>query len=254
MYKQYLNFTKNGIYSGDMGITHVSLSGGLFDEAIGGNRTIVEQQNSLTDRRFFRRISTDPIEFDMALYLEDEMDDVQIDSVIEWLLNDYYEELYFEDEVDKIYYCLPISQPRIVHNGLNQGYITIQMRCYDEYLYSQEITKVFDLFNNSIEGSTITLYNYGHVEVKPLVTIEMNDTSVKIINLTTNESTEFNNLLVGETITLDNENEEISTDQSAIYRFDNHNDLFIRILTQSNQFKVIGKCKLTFKYRTKRKF
>jgi hypothetical protein len=82
----------------------------------------------------------------------------------------------------------------------------------------------------------------------------MNDTSVKIINLTTNESTEFNNLLVGEIITLDNKNEEISTSLTAVNRYDNHNDVFMRILPSSTQFKVTGKCTLSFKYRTKRKF
>jgi phage-related protein len=254
MYKQYLNFTKNGIYSEDMGVISCSLSSGMYEESLGANRNIVEQQNSFTDRRYFKRVSLDPIEFEMTIALMDDTDESQIDYICEWLLNDYYEELYFEDEVDKIYYCIPTSQPTITHNGMNQGYITIHMRCFDGYLYSQEITKTFDLSTNPTEGTTITLLNDGHVEVSPLVTITMNDTSVKIINQTTNESTEFSQLLSGEIITLDNENEEIATNQVGMYRFENHNDVFIRILPSSTQFKVTGKCTLTFKYRTKRKF
>jgi phage-related protein len=254
MFKHYTNFTKNGIYSGDMGVISCSLSSGMFEESLGGNRNIIEQQNSITDRRYFKRIALDPIEFDLNLALEDWVDEFQIDSICQWLLNDYYEELYFEDEMDKIYYCMPTSQPMITHNGINQGYITIHMRCFDGYLYSQEIIKTFDLSANPTDGTTINVINDGHVETYPLVTITMNDTSVKIINLTTNESTEFNNLLVGEIITLDNKNEEISTSLSAVNRYDNHNDVFMRILPSSTQFKVTGKCTLSFKYRTKRKF
>jgi predicted phage tail component-like protein len=254
MIKHYLNFTKNGIYSGDMGVISCSLSSGMYEDNLGANRNIIETQNSNTDRRYFKRISLDPIEFELNLALEDGMDESQIDYICSWLINDYYEELYFEDEVDKIYYCLPTSQPKITHNGMNQGYITIQYRCFDGYLYSQEIPETFDLSANPVAGTTITLNNDGHVEVSPLVTITMNESNVTILNLTTNESTEFTNLLVGEIITLDNENEEITTNQTAINRYANHNDVFMRILPSSTQFKVTGKCTLTFTYRTKRKF
>jgi phage-related protein len=237
-----------------MGVTHVSVSSGLYEDDIGANRSIVEQQNSQTDRRYFKRISLDPNEFELNLLLDDDVTENQIESIFSWLLNDYYEELFFENEIDKIYYCMPISKPKIMHNGMNEGYISIQMRCFDGYLYSREMTKTFDLSANPSSGTTITLPNDGHVEVYPLLSIALNDTALTILNLTTNESTELTNVMSGETITLDNENEEITSSLAGVYRFDNHNDVFVRILTPSNQFKVTGKCTLTFTYRTKRKF
>lgn len=254
MIKQYLNFTKNGINSRDMGVLHVSIDSGMYTESLGGNRTIQEQQNSETDRRYFKRLSTEPIEFDMHVLLYEEMDEYQIDEVLSWLMNDYYEEMFFEDEVDKIYYCLPISKPTVTHNGMNQGYITIQMRCFDGFLYSQEIKRTFDLSNNVADGTTVSLVNDGHFEVYPKMTILAKESTIKVINLKTNESTEITDLLIGETVNLDNENEEISTDVVGEYRFDNHNEVFVRILKSVNQFKVIGKCVITFEYRYRRKF
>jgi phage-related protein len=255
MYKHYLNFTKNGINSRDMGVTHVSLDSGLFDEGIGANRTIIEQQNNQTDRRYFKRISLDPIEFEMALLLDDDMTDAQIKDIFKWLLNDYYEELFFEDEADRIYYCIPISQPRIVHNGMNQGYIVIQMRTYDGYLYSREIIRTFDFTANTAEGMNFSLHNEGDEEIYPFITITFGESSVGITNLVTNETTWFTGILLNEIITLDNEKQEISTNAGfGVYRHDNHNDMFMRIIKGTNNYKIVGKCTLEVKYRYKSKF
>jgi phage-related protein len=234
-----------------MGVTHVSVSGGLFDEGIGGNRTIVEQQNNETDRRYFKRIAREPIEFEMNLLLDDDMTDEQIHNIIDWLVNDYYEELFFEDETDRIYYCMPSSQPRIIHNGMNQGYITIEMRCYDAYLYSREITRTFDLSDNPVTGTTISLVNDGHVEVYPIMTVQFGETSVEIINLRTNETLTISGVDVGETITIDNAKEEIVSD---IPRYDNHNEIFLRLLRGNNDVKIVGKCTVEFQYRYKQKY
>lgn len=237
-----------------MGVTNVSLSSSLFEDTIGANRNIIELVNNQTDRRYFKRISRDPIQFDMTLLLNDGTTSDQINSILLWLINEYYEELYFESEVDRVYYCMPITQPKISHNGLNQGYITITMRCFDGYIYSRPITQTIDLSSNTSSGTTITLTNDGNVDVYPLMTINVKDTAITILNLTTNESTELTGLSNGENITLDNENEEVTTDIPGVYRFNNSNDVFVRILSPSNQFKVTGKCVLTITYRNKRKF
>lgn len=254
MLKHYTSFTYNGINSLDMDITHVSTDSGLYQESLGGNRTIKETQNSTSDRRYFNRIGLDPIDFDLIIMFNEPVTIEQQDFICAWLIQDYYQELYFEDELDKIYYCMVNGRPTINHNGLGEGYITFPMRCFDGYLYSREIIQTFDLTANTSSGTNITLYNDGHVEVYPLVTIALQDTSVTLLNLTTNESTQFTNVLSGETLTLDNENEEISTSIAGMYRYANHNDVFMRILPPSTQFTVTGKCTLTFDYRNKRKF
>lgn len=254
MIKHYLNFTYNGKKSGDMGVTHVSTSSGLFQENLGANRNIIEQQNNQTDRRYFNRISLEPIEFEMNIMFNVPLTDEQLDPIFSWLLQDYYRELYFDDDVDKIYYCMVSSQPTVTHNGNGEGYITLTMRCFDGYIYSRENTYSFDLSANTLSGTTITLTNSGHVDVNPLVTIYAEQSDITILNLSTNESTQFTGLDVGETIILDNENEEISTSKLNTYRYDNHNDVYLRILAPSNKYKVTGVCTLTFKYRYKRRF
>lgn len=254
MIKQYLNFTYNGVSSSDMGVTHVSVNSGLFQDSLGSNRTIVEQQNNLTDRRYFKRVSLDPIEIEMNIMFNQPMSDTQYDSIFSWLLQDYYKELYFESDVDKIFYCMPNGKPIINHNGGGEGYITITMRCFDGYLYSRQFSYFFDLSFNTSTGTTITLTNNGQTDIYPSLTILVKEASITILNLTTNESTQLTGLSVGETITLDNENEEISTDVAGVYRFSNLNDTYVRVLSPSNQYKVTGKCALTFNYRYKRKF
>lgn len=255
MIKQYTSFTYNGNDSTGMGVTHVSVNSGLYQDNLGGNRNLIEQQNSLSDRRYFKRVSLEPIQLDMnIMFNSSTLTESQYDTIFSWLMQDYYKELYFDTNVDRIYYCMPISQPVINHNGGGEGYITISFRCFDGHIYSRDNTYSFDLSNNIVGGSTITLTNSGHVDVYPKMTILAKESNITILNLTTNESTQLTGLNIGETITLDNENEEISTDVAGVYRYSNLNDTYVRILSPSNQFKVTGKCLLTFEYRYKRKF
>jgi phage-related protein len=257
MIKQYLNFTYNGINSRDMGCSHVSLNSGLYEENIGGNRTIIEQQNSQSDRRYYRRISIEPIEFEMTIMLNDSIINSQtatVDSVIVWLMQDYYKELYFDNEVDKIYFCMPISNPVFHHDGSGKGYIVLNMRCFDGYIYSSEITKVYDLSSNYAMGTEFYIYNDGHADIYPLMIIEAKEPTIEINNKTTQENTKFTGLLVGEKITLDNENEEITTSVNGVYRFSNHNDVFFRLIPPKNLVNIQGNCIVTLKYRYKRKF
>jgi phage-related protein len=252
--KQYLNFTYNNIKSTDMGISHVNVDGGLFNEGLGANRNVIEQQNSLSDRRYFKRISLEPIQLDMVMMFNQAMTDTQLDNIFSWLMQDYFKELYFDINTDRIYYCMPINQPSVTHNGNGEGYLTITMRCFDGYIYSSEINSSFDLSTNTATGTTVTLNNSGHVDIYPLMTIVAKEANITIYNNTTRESTQLTGLSVGETITLDNENEEISTSVAGVYRFSNLNDVYVRILSPSTSYKITGKCVVTFKYRYKRKF
>ena len=254
MIKHYTSFTYNNIKSGDMGVTHVSLNSGLYEDAIGASRTLVEQISTQSDRRYYKRMSLEPFEFQMHILLNTKMTDAQIESIYAWLLQDYYKELYFENEIDKIYYCMPVSNSTITHNGNGEGYLTLNMRCYDAYLYSREITRSFDLSTNVTAGTNVNLINDGHTDIYPILTILAKEAVINILNLTTNELTQFTGLSVGETVTIDNYNEEISTSVAGVHRYDNHNDIFLRILKPNNNFKVTGKCVLTFRYRYRRKY
>jgi phage-related protein len=237
-----------------MGVTHVSLDSGLFEEQLGGNRTIVEQQNEQTDRRYYKRISLEPIELEMAIMFNSKMTDTQMDSIFLWLMQDYYKELYFENQLDRVYYCMPVSAPSVFHNGNGEGYIKLQMRCFDGYIYSREITNTYDLSSNYAMGTEFYIYNDGHVDIHPLITIEAKEPTIEINNKTTQENTKFTDLLVGEKITLDNETEEITTSINGVYRYSNHNDVFFRLVSPRNLVNIQGDCIVTIKYRYKRKF
>lgn len=253
MIRQYTNFQYNGSNSIDMGVTHCSVDSGLYEELFTARRTLVETQTE--NRRYFKKIINEPLEFPMALYFDQELTQENIQAHVKWLFPDYYKPLYFENQVDRIFYCMPIDEPIIRHNGAGQGYLVVNMRCFDAYIYARPVTHTFDLSANTVSGMTIVLDNTGDIDVYPVLEITnlVDNQTVKIVNNVTNEETTFTGLSLGEVVTLDNDKEEISTSVPGVYRFSNHNDVFLRIVGLQNQFTVYGQCNLEFTYQCKYK-
>ena len=137
------------------------------------------------------------------------------------------------------------------------GYISFDMISFDEYAYSGlvEITK--DLTGNVT--STFNLTVFGDTSVYPtlIMTPISSGATLKIKNITNNNTfIEFKTdadgtqLIANEILTVDCENEIITTDQLAEYRYDNMSPEgdFLELLSGLNEIEVSGSMLLTIKY------
>lgn len=250
-----LHFNYDGKSSKDFGVIHISLDGGMFEETFVAPRVINETRIRGNDTPLFHSIEEEPLEFDLPIAFTKKFTDEDIDKVIIWLFQDKYKPLYFEDKPEKIFYCMPVSESYIVHNGLKEGYVTLRMRCKSSKIESPLYqTPRYDLSENEGEFK-ITIENKGHVEVYPEISIEkIGDGHITIMK--NGEIFEIRDLTNREQIYINTEKEIIETDIVGVYRYDNvvgdYHDMVLSLGV--NEFIVKGKCKIAFRYKFKYRF
>ena len=151
-------------------------------------------------------------------------------------------------------YAIYNDDPRIIHNGLRQGYVDIVMENIDAYTYSPIYeTEIYDYTLNTSNGTELLLINYGDTICLPTIYVQIiSGNSFSIINYSNGgQELKFNDLVVNEELTIDCENEEIETDLPLTYRYDNHNGVFLELIRGNNYLKVFGNIKLKFKMQFK---
>ncbi|OJH01829.1 hypothetical protein BL313_02195 [Staphylococcus hominis] len=106
-----------------------------------------------------------------------------------------------------------------------------------------------DLISN-LANSKITVYNFGDKPVYPTFTFEStNGSDILVRNLDTNQQTIISDNLAGETITMIGASEQIYSSRPAPYfKYDAHDDNFIRLGIGSNDLEFAGNFKLKIKY------
>lgn len=256
MISESLYFMFDGVKSSDFGIMNVSIKDGLYEEQFIPSKTIREETVRGRSKRYFQGIESEPLEIPLSFYFTDTWDNDKIRQIARWLSVDYYKPLIFSENPDRIFYAMPIQDFKVIHNGLKQGYLTLTMRCNDSYSYSPEyLSPIYDLSSNTVDGTIIEFENKGDENLYPEMWIEkVGAGDISIINLS-NGGKEFRmtGLADAETVYIDNENEDIETDLSQTYRYNNHNGVFVEILKWSvNRLKVVGNAKLRFRYQLKR--
>ncbi|MEL3959407.1 phage tail domain-containing protein [Caldifermentibacillus hisashii] len=249
------SFLYDNIHSSDMGVINCKVDSGLFDEGFLPSRTIIEEKIAGREKPYFTGFEYEPFEFSMTLFFEDGMSKNKRRSVARWLLPVYYKPLIFDSNPSRMFYCMYHGDSRLLHNGLEQGYVTITMRCDSPFSYTQYYsTDIYDLSNNTINGTEISIKNYGDDICKPDIYIEkVDDGDISIINYSdSGREFKITNILDGDILNIDNENEQIETDISGSFNYKNHNNIYLRLLPYSqNRLKIYGKCKIQFKYQFK---
>ena len=253
--REKLYFTYDSKSSRDFGLINISLGSGMFEETLVATRNIVETENRGSDTPLFHSIDESPLEFQMALAFEKMFSDEDIDKVIVWLFQDNYKPLYFDENPNKIYWCMPVGDSNIIHNGVREGYFTLSMRCksskVESPIYTTPVTEV-----TSVTGYTsITVENDGHVFIYPEVSIEkIDDGNVEIIK--NGEIFEVRNLTDKEKIYINSEKEIIQSDIIGVTRYEDvigdYRNLELEI--GNNKFEVRGTCKIAFRYKFKYRF
>lgn len=246
MIRESLYFSYAGRKSTDFGIINISITDGLYDEQIVSNKTINEFSVRGNPKPYLVDVSTMPKQFQLRFYFEEKWNDDLIDEIIRWLNVDYYEPLFFSEDIDKIFYAMPIEGINLIHNGLKQGYLTLTMRCDSPYCYSPVFTKGW--FKNQ---SQISIYNLGHYSIYPELWIQKVGDGDLIINNLSNENREFKlvNLMDKEVVYFDCENEIIETSLSNTSRYDDFNDNFLCLPYGNNVLNISGEANLKFRFR-----
>ncbi|MVP00802.1 phage tail domain-containing protein [Paenibacillus lutrae] len=135
-----IHFYYDGIYSKDMGLVNCRLDSGFFEESFLPERELQEEAIRGQDKPYYQGVRHSPLSFQVTFAFEDVYDEEQIRKIARWLNTDYYKPFYTDANPEHIYYCMPVSDSQLIHNGLRQGYIKLTMRCDGPYAYSPQYT------------------------------------------------------------------------------------------------------------------
>lgn len=262
---QYTSFVYGGIPSSDYGIVCANPSDGLFQETFIADQTIVEVIIPGRSKPYYQDTTTSPLSFPLKLWFSDptilqgntdsDFNDNKLEEIARWLSPNFYQPFYFEDNPDKVYYCKPNQSAQLVHNGLQQGYLTLTMRCDDSVAYSPTVmSDIYDLSSNP-NGTDIVLENRGSLDIYPQMWItKVGNGSITITNNTNGgELITINNLSDGETIFIDGDEEIIQSDIPGIVHYDDMSGDYISLVYGNNNINVVGNCQLQFKIEFKYK-
>lgn len=250
MIRNSLYFEFDGIPSYDYGIMNVNINSGLMEESFMATQTIVEYKVPYNDTPYYVRTDKDPLSFSVSFYFEDNWDRRKLMEVARWLNVDYYRQLKFSDEPDRVYYAKPINDINIIHNGLEQGYLTLTMRCDSPYAYSPEFTSdIYEIPYN--DTNIIEIENHGFEDIYPNIYIKkIGNGNLTIKNkYYTNTVMEFVSLMDEEVININCEKEIVES--NITNRYDDFNDQYVQLGYGLNEIEVTGSCEISFTYQYK---
>jgi phage-related protein len=251
---EYLTLVFDGKKSSDFDLSCANGTGGnsLYQERFVANKTINETTIPGRSRPYFLSVTREPIEIDLILAPTDDTQftEEQIKLIQQWIDKDTYTEFYFEEYPLYRYFGIMYSDSSFSHNGLGNGYFTIKIRCDSPFPYSYEITNQ-GLIEVPSDGLYYTLENKGNQILQPYIQIEkIGDGLISIMNLTNGgQQCVIDNLKDGEVITIDNQNEDISSDLDNVYHFDDHNGVWVNLPIGRNRLFFNGQCKVKLSYR-----
>lgn len=150
--REFTYFYYAGKYSKDFGIVAVNVDNGMLEETFLSGVKIEEASVRNRSKPYFQGVTRSPFSFTLQIAFENQYDEDLIREVARWLRQDTYQEFYFvDDPIQKRYFCMPTEDITLIHNGLNQGYLKLTMRCDDANGYTPEyLTREYDFSKNPI--------------------------------------------------------------------------------------------------------
>lgn len=225
----------------------VDLGNGLYEEIFVPSREINQTETSKGNFTIFHNVVEKPRSFELNLAFENGFDNALVDRIVNWLFTDYYKEMYFENKENKRMFAIMSGDSSLVHNGLEQGYFTVNVQTNSPYLYSP-VKSGSKIITTS---DTIAVSNNGHLNAYPVIKfkkdsggdleIEIDGRTVKIIHL-----------MHGETVTIDTLRERVETDAIGDFLYDNITtgeieDLFLK--RGDSIYTVTGKGTFSYEFR-----
>ncbi len=250
MIGESLYFSFDGRKSTDYPILNVNMSGAsLFDEPLASGKTIYETYPRDAFKPHFHGVQKTPKQFNLSFAFNEPWNDDLIDEIIRWLNVDNYKPLFFEANINRVFYALPIENIGLIHNGLKQGYLTLTMRCDSAYSYGHEVlTPVYETFQSGVD--LVEILNRGHHSILPEIWIEKTGLGDLVVSNLTNNNQEmrFKNIEPGEVLHIKCQSEIIKTNKEEIFNYEDFNDNYLEIVYGRNQIKLSKNMKIRFKY------
>lgn len=249
------DFIFDGIKSSDMGLYVVSIDGGLHRDTIYGGQSIIEGKVGKKPNPYFLRTEKQPIEFEVVFsLLEGKWTPEKRFEIAKWLIHDDYKSFQTVDDLGKFYYTMVINPWELEYAGDDKGYVRVTFRTDAYHAWSPVYFQTFDLRNNLTttniileNKSNVCKYYYPKVEF----TLDGDSTGITLKNLNDGgREFKFENLNLGETISVNNGSsgvKAIVSDLAGVYRLDNFNKKWLRLVYGQNNIQVTGKCILKIK-------
>jgi len=235
------------VHSSNLGIINVQVQSGLFSEVFLPTKTINETKIRGRDVPYPQGVEYSPLEFPLTLFFDEGYDSKKIREVARWLCKDYYAPLIFDSNPERIFYAQFVNESKLNHNGCNEGYVELTVRCNSPFTYSHfKHSDDFYIDNQKL----IEVRNDGDLPIKPEITIyKKGKEPLSIRNLSNQDDPfEFVELEDEETVYVDNQEEFIKTDITDMDRFDSFNDEFLTLERGVNRLLVKGSCIIRFRY------
>lgn len=251
-----LDFHYNGRSSKEFKVIAVQIGSGMYEDQLVASRSVNATKLMNQEKAHLQGIEEDIREFPLTIAFENKFTQEDIDKLVIWLFQDYYAPFYFDNEPDRVVYAMPSGDSQIIHNGLNQGYVTLSMTTNSSKVYSGiKLSK--KLTTTGGTKGTLTLLNNGHEVIKPEISIlKKGAGKITIVNLDDNKGAifEIKNLLDAEDLYLDSEREIIETDAIGIYHYDDTLGEYPQLVVGNNRWEITGNCEIQVRYKEKFKF
>jgi phage-related protein len=246
-----LFFYYNGRKSEDLGVYLINTESGLKKTPFLAEKEIVSEKIPGNPIPYVYGTDYNPLSFPLTLANLDggKWTLEKRREVARWLNTNSFEEFYTTDQPDKRYYLQYSGGIEFTHNGLGDGYITVEMQSMAPYAFSPYQQDRYDL-SDIISPTVIEFENNGDVNLQPELWItKFGNGDLSIRNLSkSGETFTFTNLYDQEGIYVDNKDRHIETDLINFYRYDSFNGKFLELVRGKNRLEITGACQLLFKY------
>lgn len=242
-----MSFTYDGISSEDFGVFMINSGTGLFKEPFLVNRSIVEKTIAGRDVPLFSRVDQKPLSFPLTIFIEDWQKEDNLRAIARWLNQKEYKPLWFESDPNKRMWALIDGAPQLVHNGLKEGYITVNVRCMTHYYESPD-----KIYKRTVIGTAEDMINNdGDEDFAPILEIKkIGNGDVKIETWMEDEKInnfEIKSMLDGEIAYVDCIRETIRSSHQEYerYLYDLFNYDYLRF-TLGNIYNTESSTKIVF--------
>lgn len=136
-----MHFEFAGETSETHGLYNINLGRGMGREPFVADAELIEEVIEGRDKPYFQDLKRRPLTFTVSFGFKEPWDSAKIRSVARWLTSPkIYQPLRFYNDIEdiddsRIFFALFVDSADVIHNYVNEGYITLTVRCDAPWAY-----------------------------------------------------------------------------------------------------------------------
>lgn len=243
-----IHFNFDGKWSYDMGVYKANIQGGLFEDAIISDKTILEERVEGRNTPYFYGVDYSPTSMTFSIMFEDNLTTTKKREVLRWLNQDSYKPLYMKDDSERIWNVMVTNDANVIHNGLRSGYIELNFQANHPHTLMPKKSSKVHIIRQNKGSKTIEFENKGDFDCLPEVHItKYGSGDLQIRNLTNDTGIfGFKGLIEGEKLVVDCAHKTIETNEIR-HRYGDFTNNYLIMKRGVNILNVTGDCDLQFK-------